>query len=102
VLGTLLYLLYTADLPTNNNTTKATSADDTALLATNIDPALASQQQHYHLGLLQEWCDKWKIKINQTESSQVLLQQNAKTAHLLQSTIYKYQYRKKSIIWVST
>jgi hypothetical protein len=71
VLGALLYLLYTADLPTTNNTTIATFADDTALLATNSDPALASQQLQYHLDLLQEWCDKWKIKINQTTSSQI-------------------------------
>jgi hypothetical protein len=66
VLGPLLYLLYTADLPTTNSTTIATFADDTAPLATNSDPALASQQLQYHLDLLQEWCDRWKIKINQT------------------------------------
>jgi hypothetical protein len=71
VLGPLLYLLYTADLPTTINTTIATFADDTTLLATNSDPALASQQLQYHLDLLQEWCDKWKIKISQTKSSQI-------------------------------
>jgi hypothetical protein len=58
-------------LPTTNNTTIATFADDTALLATNSDPALATQQLQYHLDLLQEWCDKWKIKINHTKSSQI-------------------------------
>jgi hypothetical protein len=46
-------------------------ADDTALLATNGDPALASKQHQYHLDLLQEWCDKWKIKINQAKFSQI-------------------------------
>jgi hypothetical protein len=71
VLGPLLYLLYMADLPTTNNTTIATYADDTALLTTNSDPALASQQLQYHLDLLKEWSDKWKIKINQTTSSQI-------------------------------
>jgi hypothetical protein len=102
VLGPLLYLLYTADLPTTNNTTIATFADDTALLATDSDPALASQQLQYHPDLLQEWCDQWKIKINQTKSSQITFITNARTAHLSQSIIYKYQYRKKSNIWVST
>jgi hypothetical protein len=58
-------------LPTTNNTTIATFADDTSLLATNSDPALAFQELQYHLDLLQEWCDEWKIKINQTKSSQI-------------------------------
>jgi hypothetical protein len=71
VLGPSLYLLYTADLPTTDNTTIATFADDTALLAIDSDPALATQILQQHLDLLQEWLDKWKIKINQTNSSQI-------------------------------
>jgi hypothetical protein len=51
-LGPLLYLIYTADLPTTTNTTTATFADDTALLATDSDPALASQLLQHHLNLL--------------------------------------------------
>jgi hypothetical protein len=47
------------------------SADDTALLAIDSDPALASQKLPQHLDLLQEWFDKWKIKINQTKSSKI-------------------------------
>jgi hypothetical protein len=53
VLGPSLYLIYTADLPTTDNTTVATLADDTALLAINSDPALASQKLQHHLDLLQ-------------------------------------------------
>ncbi|PNF35987.1 hypothetical protein B7P43_G02293 [Cryptotermes secundus] len=71
VLGPFLYLIYTADLPTTNNTTIATFADDTALLATDRDPAMASQFLQHHLDLLQEWFKKWKIRINQTKSSQI-------------------------------
>jgi hypothetical protein len=70
-LGPFLYLLYMADLPTTNNTTIATFADDTALLATNSGPALASQQLQYNLDLLQEWHYKWKIKIKQIKSFQI-------------------------------
>jgi hypothetical protein len=54
VLGPLFYLLYTANLPTTNNTTIATFADVTALLATNSVPALAYQQLQYNLDLLQD------------------------------------------------
>jgi hypothetical protein len=101
VLGPLLYLLYTAGLPTTNSTTIAKFADDTALLATNSDLALASQKLEYHLDLLQEWCDKWKIKINQKKSSQITFTTKHTNCPPV-TIIYKYQYRKKSNIWFST
>jgi hypothetical protein len=43
VLGPILYLIYTSDLPTSDSTT-ATFTDDTAILATHEDPAIASMK----------------------------------------------------------
>ena len=71
VLGPLLYLFFTADLPTTDRTTIATFADDTGLIATHSDPLIASQHLQAHLDLLHEWFDTWRISINQAKSSHV-------------------------------
>jgi hypothetical protein len=49
VLGPLLYLLFTADLPILPEITSATFADDTAVIATDNDPAIASHKLQTNL-----------------------------------------------------
>ena len=71
VLGPLLYLIFTADLPTTDHTTIATFADDTGLLVVHADPIVASQHLQHHFNILQVWVDTWKIKINQAKSVHV-------------------------------
>ena len=71
VLGPLLYLIFTADLPVTYHTTIATFADDTGLLVVHTDPIVASQRLQHHLNILQAWFDTWKIKVNQAKSIHV-------------------------------
>ena len=71
VLGPLLYLIFTADLPTTDHTTIASFVDDTGLIATHSDPIVASHYLQLHLDLLHAWFDNWNIKINQAKSSHV-------------------------------
>jgi hypothetical protein len=44
VQGSILYLLYTAELSATSESTTATFSEDTAVLATDSDPAIASQK----------------------------------------------------------
>lgn len=71
VLGPLLYLIYSSDTPTTENTLIATFADDTAILATSETPQLAAEHLQHHLDLIQEWTNKWRITVNSEKSTQI-------------------------------
>ena len=69
ILGPLLYVLYTSDLPTSKETTLGTFADDTAIFATHADPKIASLNLQEYLNIIEKWLKKWKIKVNESKSS---------------------------------
>jgi hypothetical protein len=71
ILGPLLYLIFTADIPTRNDTVIATFADDTAILASNEDPQSASQSLQTHLNHLETWLNTRHVKVNETKSVHV-------------------------------
>jgi hypothetical protein len=71
VLGPLLYLIYTADLPTTPDTITATFADDTALLATHADPEIATHKLQTALTDIQHGLTKWCLKANELKSYHV-------------------------------
>jgi hypothetical protein len=62
VLGPLLYLIFTADIPTSADTLLATFADDTAIMSSDSCPDRASEKFQQHLNALQTWLDQWKVK----------------------------------------
>jgi hypothetical protein len=71
VLGPLLYLLQTAELPTSLESIIANCADDTAVLATDSDPAIASHKIQTKPLANEDWFRKWKMKANGSRSTHV-------------------------------
>ena len=71
VLGPVLYTIFTADLPTDNNTNIATFADDTVMMACDLDPIKASTKLQTHINSFQKWLRKWRIEANASKSVQV-------------------------------
>lgn len=70
VLGPVLYLLYTSDLPKTNNVTIGTFADNTVLFAAHENPDEASKIQE-SLNKIEEWTARWRIKVNEAKSAHV-------------------------------
>lgn len=71
VLGPYLFVLFTSDLPQTNNTTTATFADDTAILAVGdtIEETTVTLQKA--INNVQEWLAKWRIKVNESKSTHI-------------------------------
>ena len=69
VLGPLLYLLYTSDLPEDSS--NITFADDTAILATGQDNKESIRKLNTSFSKIQAWTDKWRITLNESKSVHV-------------------------------
>lgn len=71
VLGPVLYLLYTSDLPEMDDVTVATFADDTALLAVGQNIDISTDKLQRACDKIYKWTKDWKIKLNELKSSHV-------------------------------
>jgi hypothetical protein len=58
-------------LPTSDNTTAVTSTDDTAVLAIHEDLAIASMKLQSTINKIEDWVQKWRIKINESKSKHI-------------------------------
>jgi hypothetical protein len=63
--------LFTYDLPTSSNTTLGTFADDIAILSVHEELDIAVSNLQHHLSALQNWFEKWCIKINANKSCSI-------------------------------
>jgi hypothetical protein len=67
----LLYTLYTSDLPLSPHTIASTFADDTAIVAVDLDPTSASGFLQEHLHRIALWLHKWRIQVNRNKSTHI-------------------------------
>jgi hypothetical protein len=54
----VLYIIYTNDLPTSDNTTSATFADDATILTTHEEPAIVSMKLQATINKINDWAKK--------------------------------------------
>lgn len=71
VLGPLLYLLYTSDIPQPENVTVATFADDTAILSVDETVEDATETLQVAINRINTWTKRWLIKLNEAKSVHV-------------------------------
>lgn len=109
VLEPILYLLFTADLPTNRSVTVGTFADDTAVLASHPDPEVASATLQSSLNSISCWTIKWRIKVNEMKSFHVtftIRRENCPPVRLNNTEVPQVEYVKylgiylgRKLIW---
>ena len=71
VLGPVLYLVYTNDLPVLPGVTLSLFADDAMYHYSSVSPRFASTQLQRQLDQLPDWLRKWRVTIN-TEKSEAI------------------------------
>ena len=71
VLGPLLYIIYTADIPVTQNTFIGTFADDTVIMSTGDSQQHAIKNLQLALDKINNWTLDWKIKLNELKSVHV-------------------------------
>jgi len=83
--GPTLFLIYTADIPTNEQLTTNSFADGTAILSRSRCLGRATTQLASHLLVVERWLSDWRIKINEKKCKYITFTLNRQTCPPLSS-----------------
>lgn len=83
ILGPLLFILYTSDIPAYQHSLLALYADDAALLTKSRSPRRAKISMSRALDLLLPFFTKWRLVINPEKTQAIVFSNNAARATLL-------------------
>ena len=72
ILGPVLFLYYINDIPQNTKVKIALFADDTALYSSSWRNEVAIKNLQIYINSLMKYYNKWKIKINEAKTEQVM------------------------------
>ena len=72
VLGSILYLLFTYDVPTLSGLLIGTLADNTAILSTAHSRHIASSKLQRSLNDISQWLKTWRIRAHETKSVHIV------------------------------
>jgi hypothetical protein len=102
VLGPLLYLLYTSDLPKLENNILAMFANDTAILAVGSSNEEPTGKLQTAIKQIQVWTKKWHFQLNESKSVRITFT-NRRFEHISVSiNIPKVLYANKAKYLVMT
>lgn len=82
LLGPVLFNIFINDMPRTEKVELALYADDTALITQSRRGFLASNRLQAALDNLEEWYEKWRVKINVSKSNAVLFTKKIKKEHI--------------------
>lgn len=72
VIAPILYNIYTSDIPHQKNAQVAQYADDTVLYYKHFSIINTTNNINCYLQKISQWCNKWRIKINEDKSQCVI------------------------------